>query len=195
MNALIVLCHPERKSLNGAIAARVRDALVENGVPTHVRDLYAEGFDPVLSPEELRRRFSLDERVQDYTNEVRWADLFIFVHPDWWGFAPAMLKGWLDRVFRPSVAYDYVGEEIGKKHHVGLLAGKRGLVLCTSDAESPPASGEAHPAAATWANAVFPFCGITRFHVEIFYDTRNARIRTRRQWLERACRVALELSH
>ena len=182
MNTLLLVCHPAKDSLNHAIAASVEHALSGHGHEVRVHDLYDEGFDPILSPEELRRRFSFDEITQRHTNDLRWAGLLVFVYPDWWGFGPAMLKGWIDRVFRPGVAYDYVGEEFETKRHVGLLSEKAALVLCTTNASE--AAGR------LWGDSIFPFCGITRFHVEVFQDVRRARLRTRRQWLERAARLA-----
>lgn len=192
MNTLLLVCHPAKDSLNHAVAATVRDTLAAGGHEVRYHDLYAEGFDPVLSIDELRRRFSFDEIVQEHCNDARWADLFVFVHPDWWGFAPAVLKGWLDRVFRPGIAYDYVGEEMGEKRHVGLLCRAAALVFCTTNASQR----ETFPvgAATVWQDSVFPFCGIRRYHVEVFSDVRNARIKTRRRWLGRAAALATEFA-
>lgn len=192
MNTLLVVCHPAKDSLNHAVAATVRDTLAKRGHEVRYHDLYAEGFDPVLNMDELRRRFSFDETVQQHCNDVRWAKLFVFAHPNWWGFAPAVLKGWLDRVFRPGIAYEYVGEEMGRKRHVGLLAEAAALVFCTTDspARQPVTAGPA----AVWRDSVFPFCGIRRFRVEVFADVRNARLKARRRWLERAAALTAEFS-
>lgn len=175
-SVLILLCHPAKDSFNRRIAATAFDAAQAGGAEVHLRDLYAEKFDPVLTDDELNRRYSFDESVQGQTKDLRAADVLVFVHPDWWGGPPAVLKGWIERVLRPGVAYDYVGEEFEGKRHVGLLGDKSAAVFCTSD------SSNTMP---IWSDSIFPFCGITRFHVEVFPDIRNSRLRQRRKWISR----------
>ena len=143
MNVMIVLCHPRKESFNHATAERVRRTLLASGYDAGWHDLYRDEFDPVLREEELRSRFSFDENVQRYWQELERSEGLVIVHPDWWGQPPALLKGWVDRVFRPGIAYEHEGEEFADKQRRGLLAGKKGLVLCTTDADagtgtSPP---------------------------------------------------------
>ncbi|MFT6774483.1 MAG: NAD(P)H dehydrogenase (quinone) [Paracoccaceae bacterium] len=108
MRLLLVFCHPVPDSFGAALRDRVADAARGKGHEVRVKDLYAEGFDPVMSCEE---RLGYHDAV---TNElpvakeleaVRWAEGLIFVHPTWWYSQPAMLKGWLDRVLVPHVAF------------------------------------------------------------------------------------------
>ena len=96
-------------------------------------DLYAERPDPVLSGAEIARRMSIDPQIQLYARELRQSDLLVVVHPDWWGGPPALLKGWVDRVFRPGVGYDWEGDEFDEKTHVPLLGSTRLHVFITSD--------------------------------------------------------------
>lgn len=178
---LIVLAHPNRDSLNHALSARAAEAASAAGYEPHLRDLYAEGFDPVLQEAEVRRRFPFDETIQAHFRDVQEAAGFVFVHPDWWGQPPAILKGWLDRVFRPGVAYDFEGEEFLEKKKVPLLTGRWALVLSTTDAvkgKSP------HPLESIWSEQIFAFCGIAPHSVEIMYDVRNSTGRMRRAWLK-----------
>ena len=65
----------------------------------------------VLGRDEYFRRFSFDPLVQKYTEEIEAAERIVVIHPDWWGHLPAMAKGWVDRVLRPGVAYEYSGNE------------------------------------------------------------------------------------
>jgi putative NADPH-quinone reductase len=108
MRALVVFCHPRADSYNGAVLARVREGLDAAGAETRVRDLYRSDFSPVLSEHEIS--VYLDERanvapVARDVADLRWADTLIFVYPTWWYGLPAMLKGWLDRVLLPGVAF------------------------------------------------------------------------------------------
>ncbi len=187
MSVLVILCHPAANSFNHEIARVAMQGLDRVGVEAIYHDLYRESFDPVLAEEEIRRRFSFDEKVQAYSREVTKADGYFFVHPDWWGMPPALLKGWLDRVFRPGVAYDYEGQEFVKKERVPLLVGKRGFVVCTTERVdrdgSDGGSGGAHPVEALWREAIFEFCGITEVSVRVLDNLRTTTLRRRRAWL------------
>jgi putative NADPH-quinone reductase len=151
------------------------------GIDLSFHDLYAEGFDPVMSKEEMLRRFSFEETVQTHASELKRAGLLVIVHPDWWGQPPAILKGWLDRVFRPGVAYDFRGPEFLEKERVPLLTGVRALVFATSDQTS---SGADSPLERTWREKVFDFCGVWPYEVTVFSEVRNASRRTRKRWLQ-----------
>ncbi|NBF39547.1 MAG: flavodoxin family protein [Spirochaetes bacterium] len=178
---MLVLAHPNERSLNHAVAGAAAEAVRAAGAELFFHDLYAEGFEAVLSKEEMLRRFSFDEAVQGYAAELGRARLLIIVHPDWWGQPPAILKGWLDRVLRPGVAYDFHGEEFMEKHRIPLLTGMRALVFATSDAPEP-ATGS--PLARVWRENVFDFCGIAPSQITIFHEVREASRRTRKHWLD-----------
>lgn len=183
MGPLVVLCHPFERSYCHAIA----DALVEgagastpaDGSRPVCHDLYAEGVDPVLTGAEIARRFSLDDRIQAYSEEVRTAGAVCIVHPDWWSAPPALLKGWIERVFRPGIAYDWQGEEFEEKHHVPLLTGTRLAVFVTTDrpADDPPKAIEAF-----WRDAA-AYSGMELIRYTLFPDLRHSGYRTRRAWL------------
>lgn len=108
MRALVVYCHPKPESFTAAVRALVVARLEARGAEVRQHDLYAEGFDPVLSPAEWEGY--LDEAsnrapVARQAADVAWCDTLIFVYPTWWYGLPALLKGWLDRVLLPGVAF------------------------------------------------------------------------------------------
>ena len=108
MRALVVYCHPREESFSAAVRDTVMAGLKEAGVQTRLLDLYREGFDPVLSP--AAHRDYLDENlnrtgIEAHIEALQWCDTLIFVYPTWWYGLPAMLKGWLDRVLVPGVAF------------------------------------------------------------------------------------------
>lgn len=179
-NLLVLLCHPEEGSFNHAIADEVARTLRRLGHGVDLHDLYREGFDPVLTGPEVKRRFSFDESVQGFTEALTAADGLIVIHPDWWGQPPALLKGWLDRVLRPGVAYEFEGAEFTKKEQTPLLTGKKGLALCTTDTEK---AGSPHPLEAIWEERVFRFCGMEEAGCHIFHELFKSSPRERREWL------------
>ncbi|TNE65043.1 MAG: flavodoxin family protein [Rhodobacteraceae bacterium] len=106
--ALVVYCHPRETSFNRGIRDLVVARLETAGVEYRLRDLYAEGFDPVLSAHEHEIYENVPENrilVDRDCTDLEWCDSLIFVYPTWWYGLPAMLKGWLDRTMVSGVAF------------------------------------------------------------------------------------------
>lgn len=114
MRALVVYCHPKEGSFNAAIRDLVLAKLRAAGAEVRLRDLYAEVFQPVLTGPEWTGYLDCPANrvpVQDHCADVEWCDTLIFVYPTWWYGLPAMLKGWLDRVLLPDVAFKMPARE------------------------------------------------------------------------------------
>lgn len=108
MRALVIYCHPVGDSFNAAIRDFVVQKLRDAGVEYQLLDLYAEGFTPVLAAAELGGYLDSPANrlpVEAHCAAVEWCDTLIFVYPTWWYGLPAMLKGWLDRVLLPDLAF------------------------------------------------------------------------------------------
>ena len=106
---LVVVGHPDvANSFNGAIARVASEALVAQGYEPVLRDLYAEGFDPVMPLDETNRPVDeAPEAIRAEMEQVKECVGMVFVHPNWWGTPPAILKGWIDRVVRNGFAYGF----------------------------------------------------------------------------------------
>ena len=120
MNTLIVYAHPNPHSFNTALRDSAIDTLNRAGHSVLLSDLYAMGFDPVMSLAELKGDLSA---IQSEMEKVSWADLLLFQFPDWWYSMPAIMRGWIDRVFAFGFTYD-------DQHSFenGLLLGKKALI-------------------------------------------------------------------
>ena len=147
MKVLIVYAHENPKSFNGAMKDLAVETLTAQGHEVKVSDLYAMGFNPVggrgdftdMSGEGFYKyqaeqfaaaethRFSPE--VQAEMDKVDWADFILFQYPMWWLDMPAILKGWIDRVFAAGYAYGN-----GKMFDQGLLKGKRTMCALTTGA-------------------------------------------------------------
>jgi NAD(P)H dehydrogenase (quinone) len=113
MVILVVFCHPARESFCGAIFERVRQKLASQGHRLIVRDLYAENFEPALSVEEFARYYQEPENAEavcDYVDDLSAAEAIVLIYPTWWYGMPAMVKGYLDRVWLPGVAFGLDGK-------------------------------------------------------------------------------------
>ncbi|MDR1698107.1 MAG: NAD(P)H-dependent oxidoreductase [Erysipelotrichaceae bacterium] len=107
---LIVYTHPYEGSLNHAILETVIASLKKQGRDYEVIDLIKDGFNPVLTKEELRlysRGETIDPLVNKYQDLIKKSDRIIFIYPIWWGETPALLKGFIDKVMKVHFAYHY----------------------------------------------------------------------------------------
>ncbi len=116
MNVLVVLAHPNADSFNHAIAQQALDTLTSAGHDAHLLDLYALGSRAAMSAEE-RTAYHTDQPVLDpliaaHIELIRRAESLVFIYPTWWSSLPAILKGWLERVMVPGVAF--VFDDAGK---------------------------------------------------------------------------------
>ncbi|HPJ15611.1 MAG TPA: NAD(P)H-dependent oxidoreductase, partial [Spirochaetota bacterium] len=93
MKASVILAHPYDKSFNHAIFDSICSRLGKLGVEVFAHDLYAEKFNPVITCEELGSDRSSDPLVNKYADELMKSDIIFFIHPNWWGQPPAVLKG------------------------------------------------------------------------------------------------------
>src|SRR3990172_6629606 len=133
MMVLVVLAHPNQASFNHAIARTCCEALTANGHTVVFHDLCKEGFDPLLPHAEFTRDAVLGDDVARHCDELSKADGIVVVHPNWWGQPPAILKGWVDRVIRPGVAYELAEGDKGEGVPRGLLRARTALIFNTSN--------------------------------------------------------------
>jgi NAD(P)H dehydrogenase (quinone) len=111
VTALVVYAHPVTESYGAAVRDRVVGALRMSGHDVDLLDLYEEGFDPYLDADEWSPATpgGLDRPdLRPHIDRLRAATRLVFVYPTWFGAPPAMLKGWLDRVWVAGVAFDRV---------------------------------------------------------------------------------------
>ncbi len=145
MRALILLAHPEPRSFNAHLATQAAEQLRHDHLQVDVVDLYAEGFDPLeaahhhssrLQPDrfdaQLEQRYGAEQGrlpadVQRHLQLLQAADLVILQFPLWWFAAPAILKGWLDRVLVYGPMYNS-----RRRHEHGAMRGKRALPSVTT---------------------------------------------------------------
>jgi NAD(P)H dehydrogenase (quinone) len=148
MNVLIVYAHPSGpQAFGAAMLRRSVEELETLGHQVRVSDLYEMGFNPIASEADFKERrfpnFLQYDREQKYSTEhhtysddiaaeiekLVWCDFLIVQFPIWWFSMPAMLKGWVDRVFVNGLIYGK-----GKRYDTGGLKGRRAMVVATTSA-------------------------------------------------------------
>lgn len=158
MKNLIVYAHPNPASLNHFLKQTIVESLEESGQEIIVRDLNEFNFNPVLSLDDIngQRMGQVADDVKIEQDFITWADRIIFVYPIWWTSMPAVMKGYIDRVFSYGFAYRY-DQGIQK----GLLEGKKTIIINShgkSNAEYAE-SGLDKALALTSDTGIFNYCG------------------------------------
>jgi NAD(P)H dehydrogenase (quinone) len=181
----VILAHPDTESFNHAIAQTAVEALKANGHKVFFHDLYKEKFDPLLLAKEIPEDAKLPAKIKKQCQEIAVVDGIIIIHPNWWGQPPAVLKGWVDRVIRPSVAYEFLEGDSGEGVPKGLLKAKAALVYNTSNTETQREKDVfGDPLETIWKNCVFGLCGVTNFHRRMFNVIVTSTKKQRNKWLD-----------
>jgi len=168
MKHLIIYAHPNPESLNAQLKQTVVKHLQNNGHEVEVRDLYQLGFNPVMSLADVQgqRKGKVADEVKREQDFIVWADSITFIHPIWWTGLPAMMKGYIDRVFSYGFAYRY---DLGVQK--GLLTGKQSVIINTQGKshEEYEAIGMDNALSLTSNIGIYAYCGLT-IKKHFFFD-------------------------
>jgi NAD(P)H dehydrogenase (quinone) len=184
MNISVILGHPYKKSFNHAIAETVVSTLRRNGHSVHFHNLYEECFNPIITSQELVTDTSDDPLVETHCREIVQADGVVIIHPNWWGQPPAILKGWIDRVLRPGVAYTFDEGDTGGGLPIGLLKAQIGIIFNTSNTpEEREIAMFGDPLENIWKYCVFEFCGVNQFERKMYRVIADSTMEEQMSWL------------
>lgn len=168
MKHLIIYAHPNPESLNSFLKQTLAEHLWDTGHEVVIRDLYQLNFSPVLSLEDMQgqRMGKVSDDVQKEQEYISWADHITFIYPIWWTGMPAIMKGFIDRVFSYGFAYRY-DQGVQK----GLLTGKQTTIINThgkSKAEYEDI-GMDKALSLTSDKGIFTYCGL-EINQHFFFD-------------------------
>ncbi|MDR1962858.1 MAG: NAD(P)H-dependent oxidoreductase [Planctomycetaceae bacterium] len=180
MKILLILAHPKPGSFNHSLAETALRTLRELGHEVMFHDLYQERFDPVLPVDEERLDESeLPEFLRQYLAEVRESQGLIFVHPNWWGGPPAILRGWIDRVFRQNSVYNFTPDGV-----ISYIGDKIVQVFSTSNTPHEiETEVYGNPLEKFWKVIVFGLLGSKSFERRNFGSIILSTPEERRLWL------------
>ena len=190
MKILVLLGHPQRGSFNHSLAEIVVATLEKSGHEVVFHDLYAEGFDPVMTAAEITSDGPVDPKIAGHCEELAAAEGIVVIHPNWWGQPPALLKGWIDRVVLPGVAYRFLEGDKGEGIPEGLLKAKTAVVLNTSNTEAgreQEAFGD--PLETLWVRCVFSLCGVEDVRRRTFSVVVTSSDEERAAWSDEAAEM------
>lgn len=186
---LIIACNPNVDSLTIRAAHYACEFLEKNRIQYLYHHLDIMQYDPLLTPEEIQRRASFDETTlyfQKLLSHITTLGLFF---PDWCGLPPALLVGWLQRVFAPSTAFVFEEGEFGEQHSTPLLTHIRVVLAITSDEVN---NAKLHHTCNLLEVRVFAIAGINRVQTSLLANTHNSIHATRNQWLKNTATILAE---
>lgn len=182
MKQLVVFAHPYSKSFGKGIVETIEKEVLKNGSEIRIRDLYKIGFNPVLGSSDLLNLQTGDYAVdiKEEQEHIKWADIITFVYPVWWAGLPAMLKGYVDRVFANGFAFTH-----NENGPVGLLKGKKAILISTTGFPSNyyEQIGMHKSMKQTSDQAIFEFCGINVIKHIFFGAVPSSTEEERKQYL------------
>jgi NAD(P)H dehydrogenase (quinone) len=185
MKISVILAHPSPESFNHAIAEAAVNTLAGNGHEVIYHDLYEENFDPVLTAAEISRNADLSDIVESHCEEIAQAEGIVIVHPNWWGQPPALLKGWIDRVLRPGIAYEFNEGDSGEGVPRGLLKARTAIIFNTSNTEIEREQKVfKDPLETLWKNCIFGLCGVKNIYRKNYGIIITSTLAQRQKWLK-----------
>lgn len=171
MRTLIILGHPDKKSLCHRLADEYEKGAREKGGEVRRINLNDLSFNPNLKYG-YRQVQNLEQDLLDAQDSIKWAKHIVIVFPVWWSSVPAILKGFIDRVFLPGFAFKY---RDNSSNWDKLLAGRSARLIVTSDAPVLYLYlAYFHPAVNMMKKAVLEFCGVSPVTVSSFGSIRGS---------------------
>ncbi|MGE5701107.1 MAG: NAD(P)H-dependent oxidoreductase [Clostridia bacterium] len=180
---VLILGHPASDSFNRALLDAYKRGALSQGAEVRELHLGEMSFDPNLAFG-YRGSQPLEPDLVQAQELIRWAEHLVFFYPSWWGTMPALLKGFIDRVFLPGFGFKYrKGSSLWDK----LLAGRTARLVVTMDA---PVwyyyLVQGRPGHKAMKQAILEFCGIKPVRVTNIAEVRKSSDALRSKWLSQA---------
>lgn len=188
MKTLIINGHPNKSSFSGKLADAYLKGFIKSNKAVHLINLHELSFNPNLS--NGYHHNVLEKDLAEAQRLINESDHLVFVYPTWWWTMPALLKGFIDRVFVPGFAFSY---EKGGSFPLKLLKGKTATLIVTMD--SPKwyfwlwMQNVGH---VVMKRGVLDFCGIKTEKVITIDNHKHLSDKSRIKWLESVERIAVK---
>jgi len=193
MHVLTVVCHPNAESFTHRLADQFNKGAKSVGHTVDICDLYAEGFNPIMSVRDLQqfKGIGMTDDVLEHQARIERADALCLVFPIWWYSPPAMMKGWFDRVWSAGWAYDWQHEPEGS-----LLAPKPSTLLIPLGASAKQLErwGYGPEIEHLWRYGILGYCGVDPIRIELLPDS-VWNMETRSEHLKTAYEAGIAVQH
>ncbi|QQT62777.1 NAD(P)H-dependent oxidoreductase [Sphingobacterium multivorum] len=183
---LIINGHPNRESFNFGIANAYQEAAAASGATVRTIHIIDLDFNPNLEFG-YRKRTELEQDLLLAWEDILWADHLVWIHPVWWGGLPALMKGFIDRLFLPGRAFQYRENSLFWDK---LLKGKSARIITTLDQPSwYYALVYGRPSVNQLKRSTLQFCGISSVKVTYIGIIKTSDPIKRNKWLQKVQRL------
>ncbi|EID72237.1 NAD(P)H dehydrogenase (quinone) [Imtechella halotolerans K1] len=187
---LIINGHPDKESLNHALAASYKEGAIQAGAEVQEIAIAELEFSPNLAFG-YRKRTELEPDLLDAWDKIKWADHLVWIHPVWWGGLPAITKGFIDRLFLPGFAFQYRENSIWWDK---LLKGKTGHIITTIDQPGYYYRWMyGRPSINQLKKSTLQFCGISPVKVTTLGVVKTSTQELRLRWLQKVNHLGKQL--
>ncbi|PIF46706.1 putative NADPH-quinone reductase [Chryseobacterium sp. 52] len=178
----IINGHPNQDSFNFGIAEAYKKGAEQSGAEVKMITVAALNFDPVLHFG-YQKRMELEPDLLKAWETIQWADHLVWIHPVWWGGIPALMKGFIDRLFLPGMAFKYRENSVWWDK---LLKGKTGHIITTLDQPGwYYRLFYGRPSVNQLKKSTLEFCGIKPVKVTYVGIIKTSDDIQRKQWLKK----------
>ncbi|WP_255498792.1 NAD(P)H-dependent oxidoreductase [Dysgonomonas sp. ZJ709] len=190
MNILIINGHPDKESFNHALQQAYKEGALSFGHKIKEITMSDMDFSPNLQ-QGYRKRTNLEPDLLDAWEKIKWAEHMVWIYPTWWGGMPAIMKGFIDRLFLPGLTYEYQEKSsIPKK----LLKGKTSEIITTMDA---PIWYYKYIMGNTGVKmlkiGILAFCGVKNKRVTYLSIVKSSTENQRNKWLSKVKTISKSL--
>lgn len=178
----IIEGNPVSQSYGRALAAAYEEGALTAGAEVRTLNLSELAFNPNLSGG-YKNKLPLEDDLRHAQETIAWAEHLVFVYPIWWGGVPALLKGFIDRVFLPGFAFKY---RSGSPLPERLLTGRSARLIVTMD--SPLwyfRYWQGQPGHRMMKKSTLAFCGVSPVKITSIGQTGKLPEHQRERWLEK----------
>jgi NAD(P)H dehydrogenase (quinone) len=187
---LIINGHPNKNSFNTALVEAYKNGASKQNAEIKVITLSELTFNPNLEFG-YQKRTDLEPDLLDAQEKIKWADHLVWVHPVWWGSLPALLKGFIDRVFLPGFAFKYRENSVWWDK---LLTGKSAHIITTLDQPGwYYALIYGKPSINQLKKSTLQFCGIKPVAVTYVGIIKDSSDKQRADWLSKIEKIGSKI--
>lgn len=180
-NILILNGHPNKESLNFAFAEAYKNGAIESGATVQEIVIADLKFNPNLEYG-YQKRTELEPDLLIAMEKIKWADHLVWIHPVWWGGIPAIMKGFIDRIFLPGFAFQYREKSV---YWDKLLKGKTAHIISSLDQPGwYYRLVYGRPSVNQLKKSTLEFCGISPVRVSFFGIVKTSNDRQRQKWIK-----------
>ncbi len=188
---LVILAHPQAKSYCAALAQAYADGARASGAELRLVNLAELAFNPVGSGSH-EKPLALEPALKQAQDDITWAEHLVFVYPILWGTIPALLKGFIERVFTPGFAVNFRNDT---PRWDKLLKGRSAHLIVTLN--TPPLLYRLlfrRAGHITMKRSILEFCGIAPVRITDIGPMRNASADQRGKWIQQVQALGARLA-